>query len=187
MHALTPHGLPFLSACKVQKGGQMGLLINTKILRVCCSSTCAWARRLARRAAIWAPCRRYEQPRTLPTFAHDVVPSRGRKCAQVTFTCTGWLPLSSRHREMRFFVVVVVLQAVAGRSSEPTVPCRSTAFSPLEFGAKFDGMSDDTQAWMRTIAAALNCSLGVAVVVPAGRSLLSATLQISLTGNQALQ
>jgi polygalacturonase len=93
---------------------------------------------------------------------------------------------------MRFYPGVVLLQAVSSitgtsTSSKPTVPCSSTAFSPLEFGAKFDGVSDDTQAWMRTIAAALNCSLGVAVVVPAGRSLLSATLLITLSGNQALQ
>jgi hypothetical protein len=59
--------------------------------------------------------------------------------------------------------------------------------SPLQFGARFDGLTDDTDAWNLTVAAALNASsFGAEIAVPPGRSLLSRTLLVSLSGNIAL-
>lgn len=61
-------------------------------------------------------------------------------------------------------------------------------FSPIDFGAKFDGVSDDSSAWMRMFSAALNASagFGVGISVPPGRTVLSQTLNIHLRGNNAL-
>ena len=58
--------------------------------------------------------------------------------------------------------------------------------SPWDFGAKFDGVSDDSHAWVLTIGALQNFTYGARVVEPPGRSIITNTLSISLLGNQAL-
>jgi hypothetical protein len=65
-------------------------------------------------------------------------------------------------------------------------PRRAHELSPVDFGAKFDGVTDDTLAWQRAIAQALQANYGAAITLPAGRSLVSETLRLPLTGNQAI-
>ncbi|MCX6971115.1 MAG: glycosyl hydrolase family 28-related protein [Verrucomicrobia bacterium] len=70
-------------------------------------------------------------------------------------------------------------------AAEPPPPVK-TEFSPIEYGARFDGVTDDTEAWKRAIAQALQANYGAAITVPAGRSLVRETLRIPLTGNKAI-
>ena len=68
-----------------------------------------------------------------------------------------------------------------------TTGASAHVFSPVDFGAKFDGVTDDSSAWIRMLSAALNASsFGVQVSVPPGRTVLSQTLEIHLAGNKAL-
>lgn len=78
----------------------------------------------------------------------------------------------------------------AVHGEEPAVATTGASahvFSPVDFGAKFDGVTDDSSAWIRMLSAALNASsFGVQVSVPPGRTVLSQTLEIHLAGNKAL-
>jgi hypothetical protein len=58
--------------------------------------------------------------------------------------------------------------------------------SLLEYGARFDGVTDDTEAWKRAINDALSGPWGAVIKVPAGRSVVSETLVLEITGNEGL-
>lgn len=70
-------------------------------------------------------------------------------------------------------------------AAESQLPVR-TEFSPVEYGARFDGVTDDTEAWKRAIKEALANPWGAVIKVPAGRSAVSETLAIEIVGNKGL-
>lgn len=90
--------------------------------------------------------------------------------------------MTSRLR--RCAIGLVFLSALPAAADPP--PAVKTEFSPIDYGARFDGVTDDTEAWKLAIERALRATYGAAITVPAGRSLVRETLRIPLTGNQAL-
>ena len=109
------------------------------------------------------------------------------------------MDFSNRMRSCLLAVVIVVgtvpgvrggiarADGAAGAGSERRVAARASGeVSPRDFGAKFDGATDDTRAWQLAIAEALKAPYGSVIKVSAGRSLVSETLGISLTDNKAV-
>ncbi len=83
--------------------------------------------------------------------------------------------------------VALMVVTIYGAQARGTAATRESGeVSPVDLGAKFDGTTDDTRAWRLAIAEALKATYGSVIKVPAGRSLVSESLVIPLTGNKSL-
>ena len=90
--------------------------------------------------------------------------------------------MTSRHSLRAITLLFLSALPVA---AEPPAPAK-TNISLLEYGARFDGVTDDTEAWKRAIKDALSGPWGAVIKVPAGRSVVSETLAVEITGNEGL-
>lgn len=66
------------------------------------------------------------------------------------------------------------------------VLANSDVVNVLDQGAKCDGSTDDTAAFNASFSAALAKSGGSAILVPAGRCIVSTTLALTVTGNKSI-
>jgi hypothetical protein len=83
--------------------------------------------------------------------------------------------------------VALMVVTIHGAQARGTAAARESGeVSPADFGARFDGVTDDTRAWRLAIGEALKAPYGSVLKVPAGRSLVSETLVIALAGNKSL-
>ena len=90
--------------------------------------------------------------------------------------------MTSRHSLRAIALVFLSALPVAAESQPPA----KSNISLLEYGARFDGVTDDTEAWKRAIKDALSGPWGAVIKVPAGRSVVSETLVVEITGNEGL-
>ena len=81
--------------------------------------------------------------------------------------------------------IALLFLSVLPAAAEPPPPVK-TEFSPMEYGARFDGVTDDTEAWKSAIKQALSGPWGAVIKVPAGRSVVSETLAFEITDNKGL-
>ncbi|MEY4300478.1 MAG: hypothetical protein RIR25_1714, partial [Verrucomicrobiota bacterium] len=81
--------------------------------------------------------------------------------------------------------IALLFLSVLRAAAEPPPPVK-TEFSPMEYGARLDGVTDDTEAWKSAIKQALAGPRGAVIKVPAGRSVVSETLAFEITDNKGL-